>query len=230
MHYIKDIFEKKKTEHAHNKFIRYSKGEFQGPILKVRFQKEAIKLNSSFHFVDELLMLAAKKLGNNIVHIKGTLLWNRDLVEDLMKLGIKYSKVSKSRGIFKYTLENDVKFKDFVDAFSNFHLLINMKTDDMSIVMKNSFPKPNKEFSGDFCKVTFPKSLENEIKKEFLFDVKEKCKEVKVKHDIIITEIDIPKIDNFEEARKLAKRVGTIKRVVSIDKGEEKISQTEFKV
>lgn len=40
MHYIKDVFKKQETEHAHNKFIRYSKGNFVGPIINIKVSKK----------------------------------------------------------------------------------------------------------------------------------------------------------------------------------------------
>ena len=106
MHYIKDLFEGKKTEHAHNKFVRYSKGNFVGALIQIKFQRRGIRFNSSFHLVDELLELAKEVLGNDLVHIKGSVIWNKDLSDKFNQLGIKYLKVLKSRGIFKYTLEN----------------------------------------------------------------------------------------------------------------------------
>ena len=113
MHYIKDIFEKNETQHAHNKLIRYSKGEFTGPLIKAKFTANSVKLFTSFHFIDEILILLANHLGNVKVNIKGSLIWNQDLSSKLQSLGIMYSKVSKARGIFKYTLDNEVNLKVF---------------------------------------------------------------------------------------------------------------------
>lgn len=230
MHYIRDVFTKTPTEHAHNKFVRYSKGEFVGPLMKVKFMSKNIKLYGSFHFVDELLMLLADYLGNKVIHVKGTLVWNEDLAPQLAKLGIKYSKVTKSRGIFKYVLDNDVHFKDFVETLSKFNLLVNIKTDEISLVTKTSFPKPNKEFSKDFCKATFPLELADRIKDEFFFDVKDKkIKEVEVKHSIVIDDIHLPKdYTDFEEARQNAKREGKVTREIELNKKETIKSETDI--
>lgn len=222
MHYIKDIFENKVTQHAHQKFIRYSKGNFVGPLLKVKFSKTNVKLSASFHYIDELLLMLAEVLGDRVVHINGFLVWNSDLSSDLAKVGIKYSKVTKSRGIFKYVIDNDVNIKHFIETFNDYNLLINVKVDDISFVTKSSFPKPNKEFSHDFCKITFPANYANIIIEEFAFEVKEKnIKEFEVKHEIIITDIKIPQANTFDEARRLAKRIGTLKRTIIVN-GEEK--------
>ncbi len=231
MHYIKDIFNKKNTEHAHDKFIRYSKGVFIGPLLEVKFSKAQVKIKASFHFVDELLYILAEVLGNKTVHIVGTLVWNTDLKSDLEKLGIKYAKVSKSRGIFKYDLDNDVNMQEFMQLMGKYHILATIKDGDISFVTKTSFPKPNKEFTADFCKVTLPSSIAKKFIEEFAFDIVDKnIKEISIKHEIIVDDIEIPDIDDFDKARRLAKRVGTIKRIIAINGEEPVITSVKYKV
>jgi hypothetical protein len=234
MHYLKDVFEGVKSQHAHNKFIRYSKGEFVGALLKIKLTKNNVKVYGSFHLVDELLRIIADYLGNKIVHIKGSVVWNEDLSEKLASVGIKYSKVTKSRGIYKYILDNDVEIKDFVDKFNDYNLLLSFKLDNISYVTKSSFPKPNKEFSNDFCKVTLPIELKDKILDEFAFDLsdkeREKLKEVEISHKILIDDIDVPEAKNFEEARRKAIRKGTIERHIKINGSEEKSNKIKLEV
>ena len=230
MHFIKDLFEKNQTEHLHNKFIRYSKGNFVGPLLKIKFTKNDVKIYASFHFTDELLSMCADILGNDPVHVKGSLVWNQDLAPQLAELGIMYSKVSKSRGIFKYTLENDVPLQDFVKSMGGYHVLLTIKEEGLSYVTKSSLPKPNKEFGADFCKVTLPQSHAKKVMEEFAFDVKCTAKQIEIEHKIEVTDIELPEnITDFDKARREAKRVGTIVRKVIVD-GEETETSQDFKV
>lgn len=219
------------SEHAHNKFIRYSKGSFVGPLLIMRFTANSVKLAGSFHFGDEFLYLVSDVLGNREVHIKGSLVWNAELSKELESLGIKYVKVTKSRGIFKYVLDNDVKLTDFMDTLGKYNLLVSLKTGDISLTMKSSFPKPNKEFGPDFCKVTLPKEFIEPVLKEFAFDVeKEKCKRIDISHLIEVEDILLPDCDNFEEARRLAKRKGKLTRKVIVNSEEEFEKTIDFLV
>lgn len=233
MHYIKDIFEKKVTPHSHDKFVRYSKGDFIGPLLKIKVSKTEVKLSTSFHFIDELLILLSEVLNDNMVHVKGSLIWNQDLSPDMAKLGIKYSKVTKSRGIFKYQLENDVPFKQFVETMNNYNVLVSLKTDEVSLTTKSSFPKPNKEFTADFCKAVFPLKMLDRILEEFAFDVKDKkkVKDVNISHRIKVEDIILPSdAPDFETARREAKRVGKLDRVISVNGGEEVHSTINFNI
>ncbi len=230
MHFVKDLYEDNDTDHLHNKFIRYSKGGFVGPIMKIRVSNTGVKIGASFHYVDELLEIVAGVIGKKVVHISGLLIWNRDLASELAKLGIMYSKVSKARGIFKYKLENDVDIKDFVETMNSYHVLINIREEGVSYVTKSSFPKPNKEFAADFCKVTLPSSIAGKVIREFAFDVSGEPKLVEIFHEIEVTGIELPKeVPDFDTARRLAKRVGTIKRKVCVD-GKEVSTQRDFNV
>lgn len=221
MHYIKDVFENNKTQHAHDKFVRYSKGEFVGPLMKIKFSKTGVKVSASFHFTDELLYFIAKMYPEQTFHLRGCIIWNADLSVDLAKLGIKYSKVSKSRGIYKYQVENDVNIKDFMDVMGNYNLLISIKSDHLSLSTKSSFPKPNKEFTYDFCKASFPASVTKELLSEFAFDVKEtKIKDIDISHKIMVDEIILPEdVSDFEKARRQATRKGTLYRKIVINGG-----------
>ena len=87
MHYIKEIFKGKESEHAHSKFVRYSKGVFEGAKITIRVSKKNVKLYTSFHLVDEVLEVLGDFLTNKVVNIAGTLSWNKDLTPELEQLG-----------------------------------------------------------------------------------------------------------------------------------------------
>jgi hypothetical protein len=112
-----------------------------------------------------------------------------------------------------------------------YHILISFKTNDIKLSTKSKYPKPNKEFTNDFCKAIFPLSMAKKLLEEFAFDVKEKnVKDILIRHEIIINDIELPKVENFDEARRLAKRIGIIKRYVSINGGDEKMTEIKVKV
>lgn len=216
MHYIKDLAEKKATEHAHNKFIRYSKGNFVGPLMNIKFSSSGIKIKSSFHLWDELLGIVGDTLGSVQTHVVGTLIWNCDLSPEFAKLGIKYAKLSKAQGIFKYALDNDVNVKTFYEMMGKYNLLLSLKTEKVVYSTKSALPKPNKEIVADFCKVLLPLSCKDYILKEFAYDVKGEHKEITIAHEIIVDDLELPKTEDFAQARRLAKRKGMLIRKVTL--------------
>lgn len=232
MHFVKDLFTDNETEHLHNKFIRYSRGNFIGPLLKVKIAKANIKVYASFHYVDELLEFIAEYLGDKEVNVKGVLLWNKDLGPDLSSIGVDYVKLSKARGIFKYTLDTNVALNKFVAKLNQYNLLVNIKEDNLSYATKSSFPKPNKEFKADFCKLTLPIELKDKLLGEFCFDVEntDKVKTIEIENQIVVDDIKLPEGESdFNIARRMAKRVGNLSRTVVVD-GVETKTEKAFNV
>ena len=231
MHYIKQIFENKINEHTKSKFLRYSQGEFVGTLLKVEKNKNDLKVESSFHIIDELLNVISKEIGNKKVEVKGTLTYNEDLRDKLEENGIKYPKITKSRGIFNYKLDNEVELEKFIKNMKNYNLIISFKHKDIKFISKTKLPKPNKEISDKFCKAVLPISILNKIKKEFLFDIgKKEFKQIYISHKIRVDEIIFPKDKkmSFEEIRRKSKRKGEITREILFDKKEKIVSKKNF--
>ncbi len=227
-HYIKKIFKKKPDERTHNKFIRYSKGTFTGPLITIRVMKSKIRIKSSFHIIDELIALAVKYSAEKNAHIKGTIVYNKDLSEEFLKIGLKYLKLTKSRGIYKYQIDNDLDLEEFSKIFLKYNPLINFSTSNVKLTSKKNFPKPNKEISKDFCYLELPKEAEKEVFKEFCFDIKDTPKTVEIEHTIIVDNITFPEKEctSFEEMRRKAIREGEIIRKVSYG---DKIKESKFK-
>jgi hypothetical protein len=193
--------------------------------------KNSVKVNGSFHIASEILTLMAEYLGNREVEIKGNLSWNEDLSPKLANIGIKYLKVTKSRGIFNYVLQNVVKFKDFVENLGNYNLLVSFKEDDAKLTTKNKLPKPNKEIAKDFVKAVFPIEMKDRILDEFAFDVKDKnAKDILISHKIFVDNIELPKVETFDEARRLAVRSGKIVRKIAFDDGENVVSEKKYSI
>jgi len=229
-HYIKEIFEKKESERVHKKFLRYSKGTFTGPLITIKKTSENIKIKSSFHIIDELLYLTSKYTTDKNVHIKGVIIYNKDLGPEFGSIGLKYLKVSKTRSIYKYTLDNEVDIKKFTNIFLKYKPLINFVSKNTKLTSKKNFPKPNNEISNSFCHAELPLEAEKEIINMFCFDIKKPVKNVKISHEFIIDEVIFPENTEkltFEEVRRLAKRKGKIKRIIE-NNGEKKEYSFEF--
>ncbi len=232
MHYIRDIFENKENDHAHSKFVRYSKGIFTGPMLTLKFEKSQVKVSTSFHLVDELLFFIAQKIGDCELDVRGSLSWNKDLGLELERNGIKYLKASKSRGIFKYELKNKVKFKSFVETFINYNLFISFEVNDIKFTCKDKAPKASDEVVADFCKLKIPYEYVDSFMKDFCFDIKDKSlKNIEISNGIEINDIIFPagKL-SFEDIRRLSKRKGKIIRKIIINKKDETKHEKEFMI
>jgi hypothetical protein len=106
MHFIKDLLGKpmdsdpiKNIPQVHRHFMRYSKGEFEGPSMVIKISKTNITVNGSFEFEDLCAWIAGKCMPDSIkpFNITGSLISGNDFSNNIQKLGIDW-KVKKSTG------------------------------------------------------------------------------------------------------------------------------------
>ncbi len=206
MSFIKKIFEGKIDEEVKKHFARFSKGVFEDrAMVKIRVEEDRFKLQTSFEYINELVLLIADNIEE--IEVNGKLVRNR-----------KKEEVS--------TLVTSTELKGFKDEYD--FLLLNMEGEDISLKCKPSLPKPGKKLKADFCTVFLPLKL----LKEFVFDVSEDFKRAEIAHDFVIDDIVVP--DEYKSdpllARKMAIRKGKLVRKILLDGKRETIKEVEFAI
>lgn len=161
MHFLKDLLENpmdsdpvKNFPHVHKHFIRYSKGNFVGPAVKIRFSKN-ITLDGGFEFEDLFAWLASEAMisGNlkDDIQITGSMLSDRDFSKVLFEIGLNSWKVKKSSGKtknFKCVLDTPVpissaQLKELIEKLnSTCYLMFNFDTGTISLKTKKKPPRP----------------------------------------------------------------------------------------
>ena len=217
MNFIKKIYEKNIDEKTHQKFIRYSIGDFEKEEFIVKKSSSFVQIKAGFEYLDVMFELMAPLIKED-VSLNGVIVTKNKIINELNEFGIEPKKVTGKKYTIQETISKE-KFKDFVNKFNSCFLLLNVKSGKYSISVKKSIPKPGKVVE-KFVTAKFDLSDLDTIKKEFLFDIKvDNFKDISIKHTYIIDEIVIP--DEFknkpEEARVNAKRKGRIIRKINID-------------
>ncbi len=229
MNHIKNIFNKKIDDWTHNKFIRYSLGEFTKELFVIKITGKNITVQSGAEYLDSMWDLFSKLIKSD-VELKGVIVSKADIVKDLEDFGIEIKKkVGK-----KYTIETKLdakKFKEFIEKFNQYALLLKLKSDVYILNVKKSLPKPGKVLE-KFLTAKFAKDDLKFLTDEFLFDTKvDKFKKVEIKHTYVIENIDVPK--QYENdpamARLKAIRIGKIIREINLD-GKITKSEIQMKV
>lgn len=228
VNFIKNIAENNIDEWTHNKFVRYSLGEFKKEEFTITKGSNFIQIKAGVEYLDVILKLMAE-LVKEPVSLNGIIVSAKDISQELDKLGIEPLKVTGK----KYTIEEELapeKFKEFVEKLAEkTNLLLKLKSDKYSLSVKKSVPKPGKLVE-KFLSAKFDLNDYDKLKEEFLFDAGDFKKAVII-NTYIITEIEIPK--EFENdpalARLKAKRVGKIIRNINID-GKEETKEYELNV
>ena len=223
MNFIRKIYEKNIDEKIHQKFIRYSIGEFEKEEFIIKKGSSFVQIKAGFEYLDVMFDMIAQCV-NEDVSLNGIIVTKNKIINELNEFGIEPKKVTGKKYTIEVTMSKE-KFKEFVDKFNSCFLLLKLKSGKYSISVKKSIPKPGKILE-KFVTAKFDLNDLDIIKKEFLFDITvDNFRDISIKHTYIIDEIIIPDEfqNNPEEARLNAKRKGRIIRKIDIDsKTEEK--------
>jgi hypothetical protein len=217
MNFIKNIYEKNIDEKVHQKFVRYSTGEFEKEEFMIKKGSSFVQIKAGFEYLDVMFDLMAQCI-NEDVSLNGMIITKNKIINELNEFGIEPKKVTGKKYIIEETMTSD-KFREFVNKFNSYPLLLKLKSGKYSISVKKSIPKPGKILE-KFVTAKFGLKDLDLIKKEFLFDTKvDNFKDISIKQTYVIDEIIIPEEfkNNPEEARLNAKRKGRIIRKIDID-------------
>jgi len=223
MNFIKKIYEKKIDEKVHQKFTRYSTGEFEKEEFMIKKGSSFVQIKAGFEYLDVMFDIMSRCV-NEDVSLNGVIITKNKIINELNEFGIQPKKITGKKYTIEAMMTSD-KFKEFVTSFSSCFLLLNLKSGKYSISVKKSIPKPGKLVE-KFVTAKFDLKDLDLIKKEFLFDAEvDNFKDILIKNTYVIDEIIIPEglKNSPEEARLNSKRKGKILRKIDIDgKIEEK--------
>ena len=228
MTFIKKIFENKLDEQTHRIFSRFGKGDYDNRALVEVNIGSKINVKTSFEFSNDLFEMILNLIDKG--KLKGKIISNEDFEKEVDSGISNYSKRGKL-----YTTELDCevdskKMRDIYERFKLKSILLNVNSDKLKLICKNSLPKPGGVVKNDFCKLTCEKEFKDLIIKEFAFDVGV-FKKLVIIHEFIIEDLVVPK--EYEKdpskARYSAKRKGKIIRKINLD-GKEIIKEKEIEV
>lgn len=220
------LFNSESDEEVHREFVKFGKGLFKDRyLIEGKKQASAWSIKTSAEFSNYLVKEGLKKVNGNI-DVKGVIISTFDVSD---KTSIQIDKVKKYMGIQQAIVNTSVNAKDLLDLMDRepkVHYGLSFKTQDFQLKIKEKAPKSGKPGKkgedgpkADFCSV---KTTDRKIVDELFFDCKE-FKEVKIKHEIEVDEIEIPKgVTNPKELREKSVRKGKIYRYIDLDGNQQK--------
>lgn len=238
LNFIKQIWKEElddSKEYIHEKFIRYGKGQFEGPYTRIKKTSSKVKVFGNVDYANILggllLQFADEfKVNGNVV--------SKEQIS--LEETIPVDKTRSKKGLTIYKIKDDIKSDTLSKAYHKFnkaHFLLNLNSKEgkWKLRSKKSLPKPTKDRDEKFCSADFEKKALDNILEElcFDFDIPEDFKELEISHQYIIEGFDIPEEyrDNPRMARIKAKRVGKIKReLIMEEKGIQREKENELKV
>lgn len=229
---IKKILDKQVDFKVRRAFSRYSLGDFEKEPFIVKKSKQ-ITVQAGF----EYLNFAHQFLANNFleeVEIEGVIESVQDLKPVLAQFSLKYEekkRFGKPGAKFELAVQKikPETYRQLVDSCFNDYLLFNVNSSAASLKVKSQTTPKIGSLTEGFVTLKIGLSLFPAFQKDYLFDVSQDFKEAVINQTYFIERIDLDekllKAD-AERARKEAKRIGRIKRVITLD--GKKYKETEI--
>ncbi|MHA1678835.1 MAG: hypothetical protein ACTSWX_03830 [Promethearchaeota archaeon] len=243
---------------VHKHFTRYSKGRFDGPVVKISQTKSKITIWCSHEYEDAVLRIAVDLIPDEILNIKGSIIGPMNFKPLIDKIGLGkefYPVKSKGQTVnYNITIKTEISVeKELIKTLSTIgtpyvYSLLSFTSEDQSISLKTK-PKPPRPSSKNpedsstasklkFCILKIPNTQDNLsiIIETFAHDFKDeipvKWKSMTIQNTYEITNLIIPTEREGLSSRKIrlnTLREGVLHRVATIDSIEYKNS-VKFKV
>jgi len=231
---IKKIIDKQVDFKVHRAFSRYSIGEFEKEPIQVKKSKQ-ITIQMGFEYLNFIQDFLANNLKEE-AEIQGVIESVQDLKPFLTKLGLKFEekkRFGKPGAKFELAIQK-IKpdtYRQLVDNCFNDYLLFNINSSFGSLKVKNqTTPKIGSKTDG-FVNLKLNNDLYSSFQKDYLFDIDQDFSLALINQTYFIDSIDINEkllATDAEKARKEAKRIGKIKRVITLD--DKRFKETEIKI
>lgn len=226
---------------VHRHFYRFSKGTFEGPILKLSKTKAKITIKGSFEYEDVIQEVVGTSISEDTVEIKGVLLTGSDLSETITNLGLDW-KLKKSTGQtknYKADVASELKKKILLESIQTFRsssyflISFNINT-NCKVTTKTRIPQPkggkgeeeeeNIEKRIQFCNGVIENTEKNNkvlidlTMYDFESELPTQWKSIVIKNIYKISDIEIPKnIKDSGLLRIMSIRKGKLIRSIEID-------------
>ena len=223
MNFIKKLFDGKIDESVHRQFTRFGKGVYGGRAGISLWKTKKVKVKGGFEYANDFVLICS-----DLTEMKFSgVIISKESVDELKQFDEK-----KKAGVYYYEVAeiNNSLIKEISKKV--YYMLLNGEGEGIKLKIKKKLPKPGKseeKIDNKFCSLEADEKYFNKIKEDLFWDVPD-CKKAEIKHEYNITEIVAPEDeDDFAKVRELAKRKGTVKRIIEFD-GQQKVNDVEFLV
>jgi hypothetical protein len=224
MDYIKDLVAgNANQEHVHQKFVKYSKGTFAGPVITVKKAGNNLKINGSYEYADTLAGLILRGVSGKII-VAGNILSKNEIKTALAV------KSKKKLGVYNTEIKGETDAKTLLDLYNankEATFYVDLQAEKAKLKTKKKPPRAGSEKDEEFFSAVLDASMADAVANDVCFDcAKKDYKELKISHEYTISELAIPEEykNDPAKARLNAKRKGTLRRKIEIDAS---MSETE---
>jgi hypothetical protein len=241
MHYISKLLRGESDESVHRIFLRYGRGDYEGPAAEISVSKSGnVKVRSTYQYQDLIASTFLKVVPLDSISISGLILGYTQLDAELAKLGIEVPPFTKKRATHLFQTKisgnypKDQLFRLYDEIGETAYIFCNLNTTiKWQHKSKTKIPSARKEapiadqlkFSNTRVPkgTTFLTELLEEIIPDFKDDLPTTFSSLQITNSYLINELQFPpKREQLSSAeiRQQTKRKGTLLRVLQIDEKE----------
>lgn len=227
MNFIKELLEGSTDDWIHQRFIKFSRGEFDGAAFKIKKSKNKLQITATCDYVTLLGWILTKNCSSDI-DVKGAIIARDDIQTDVE--GVMDVNRSKNRkGVYTVDVSGTVNSAALADLYKRMpgaYFLLNLKTDGQTLKSKGKLPKPGSKVNYTFCRLSLDNSGLAEVMAQLFFDFDgELSEEASVSHKYVIEKVVAPEgVKDPAKIRLEGKRKGKIVRTVEVD-GKSKVTE-----
>lgn len=261
-HYLVELFKNPEIDEPaenapaiHKHFTRYSRGEFDGPVVKIRRTKAKITVSCSYEYEDFALKLALNNLPIEELQVKGNIISGVDFTKlvdrlELDKVWYPKKNTGKTQNfITKIAAPVPIEKGKFLELIEKgepyMYFLFNITDADNDVTLKckakpprpsNKSPeKSSPQNKVKFCSLKIANTPENvEWIKEGAFidfedEIPDNWKSILIENSYTIEDLEFPKKKmSSRKFRLQTVRIGKINRILDVD-GENLTQSFKFK-
>lgn len=217
MHYLRQVVSGGVDEWVHDRFIRYGKGAFDGPVISAEKKGKAVKVSASWEYATSLLGLFSSLEGG--IQVKGMVFAKRNLSGELKDF-LKISKEKKGK-LYSAEVSGEIEaeaLKGLLLMIPDASILLDATHGKSRLKCKKKLPKPGSGQDDSFASAQLEERLFPLLREEFFFDVEGEFGKIRVSHKYRIDELVPPDgVSDSARIRLEAKRKGTLTRTVEVD-------------
>ena len=241
LHFLTKLLQGTVDESVHRVFLRYGKGDYEGPAAEITISKTGkIKVRSTYQYQDLVAMNLLKVIPDSSIDASGIILAYEKLDDALKYLEIEAPPFTKKRAMLLYQTKitggysKDQLFSLYNEIGERGYVFLNLSAGSgWSHKTKTKMPSMQKEAPIDdqlkFSTLRLPKGtnyveeLVNVIAPDFLDQIPKSFTSLRLENHYRITGFEFPpNRDQLSstELRRLTKRKGTLYRKIFVDDKE----------
>jgi len=174
---------------VHAKFVKYSRGVFDGPSITIKKTGNNLKVNGSYEYADTIAGVILKA-GTGKIKASGNIFSRTEIKNSLA------TKTKKKPGLYNTEIKGEADAKSLLDLYNaakDATFYVELQSDKAHLKTKKKPPKPGSDRDEEFFTASLDAGMADILIKDVCFDcAKKDFTEIKISHTFRIDAFVVP--------------------------------------